>query len=401
MVMKFEALRARYGDSLFLTFPRQNERPLRLLVDGGPGNVFQTSIRERLDQEQRAFPAEKPLMLDAVMISHVDEDHILGILDMFEALQDAEERRAPWPWKPRWLLHNSLDSLLGEGDGGAARAIGGTTVLASLGTVGPLALPDNREPDHVAQFVLASYGQGSRLSSKAAALKITRNPPDQSVIMTNQEDPRILQIGDARLTVLGPRQAQVDRLRTEWAKWKLAHDKKHEATQSLATTLDTSIPNLSSIVCLVEQGGKRVLITGDARGDHIIKTMEEGGLMPARTGTYHVDILKLPHHGSIRNAPRNFFTRITADHYVASGDGTYGNPDRATLLEIEKARPEGGYTVHLTYDAASCDVTHKAWLAARSNPPFKDGRDSIADVIARWRAEGKIAVKEGTVSIDL
>jgi hypothetical protein len=399
MAIRFEALQARYGDSLLLSFPRDHDRPLRLLVDGGPAGVFMTSLKKRLDDEVLAS-GEKPLQLDAVMISHVDEDHILGILDLFGALQDAEERHAPWPWKPRWLLHNSLDSLLAEGDGGLARAVSGTTVLASLGGGGTLPLPEGVEVDHVTGMVLASYSQGSQLATRAAALRIVRNPPDQSVIMATPAAPRVLQIGDATLTVVGPRQPEVDKLRKAWAAWKLKQDKKPAATQSLAMTLDTSVPNLSRIVCLVERGGKRILITGDARGDHIVKTLEESGLKEAGK-PFHVDILKLPHHGSIRNAPPKFFRKFVADHYVASGDGTYGNPDRATLLMLAADRPAGGYTMHLTYDAASCDATHRAWRQGRAMPPFVDGIDSIADVIADWRAKGKIAVQEGPVSIDL
>jgi hypothetical protein len=399
MAIRFEALQARYGDSLLLSFPRANERPLRLLVDGGPAGVFTTSLKKRLEEEVQAS-GEKPLQLDAVMISHVDEDHILGILDLFGALQDAEERHAPWPWRPKWLLHNSLDSLLAEGDGGVARNLSGTTVLASLAGGGAIALLGGAAVDHVTEKVLASYSQGSQLATRAAALGIVRNPPNQSVIMANPSAPRILQIGDATLTIVGPRQPEVDKLRTAWAAWKRKQDKKPKAIQNLATTLDTSVPNLSSIVCLVERGGKRILITGDARGDHIIKTLEESGLKQAGK-PFKADILKLPHHGSIRNAPPKFFQKIVADHYVASGDGTYGNPDRATLLMLASDRPAGGYTVHLTYDAASCDATHKAWRQGRAMPPFAEGTDSIADVIADWRSKGKITVQEGPVVIDL
>ena len=45
-------------------------------------------------------------------------------------------------------------------------------------------------------------------------------------------------------------------------------------------------------------------------------------------GTMHVDLLKVPHHGSANNLDDDFFERITADHYVFSGDGEHGNPER-------------------------------------------------------------------------
>jgi hypothetical protein len=396
--MRFEALQARYGDCLLLSF-RGSDRPIRLLVDGGPGNVFKPFLEPRLEEERKARPDEKPLVLDAVMVSHIDEDHILGILELLGALQDADARRAPWPWKPRWLLHNSFDALAGEGEGGSARRAGGATVLAGLGQA--LELPGGKTADEGARKVLQSYPQGSKLSSLAAALRIARNPPDQSVLMFDGVKPRRLAMGDATLTVVGPLKEEVDKLRAKWLEWQAKKDKQKKPEASLAAYLDRSVPNLASIVALVEEKGKRILLTGDARGDKVLRGLELAKLLPAAgKGAMQVDILKLPHHGSVRNLDHDFFERIHADHYVASGDGTHGNPDREMFEMIEKARPEGGCTIHITYPAAQCDTTHEAWLRARSKD-FDPKKHAIAPVVDRLRAAGKIAVKEGPVAIDL
>ena len=99
---------------------------------------------------------------------------------------------------------------------------------------------------------------------------------------------------------------------------------------------------------IAEAGGKRILLTGDARGDKIIQGLElVGALKPQET--MHVDVLKMPHHGSDRNMETSFLERIIADHYVFSGDGEYGNPERATLEMLLKARGDANYTIHLTY----------------------------------------------------
>jgi hypothetical protein len=390
-LMRFEALPARYGDCLFLTFPG-TDRPLRLMIDGGPSGVFRTSLKKRLDEEVAAFPTEKPLNIDAVMVSHIDEDHILGILDFFATIQDADQRHAPRPYQPRWLLHNSFDGLLGEGEGGAARSLGAPTVLAGMGP--ELALFES-EASQTARLVLQSYGQGSKLASVAGALRVVRNPPDQRLLTLDPAQPRVLQIGDAKLTVVGPLQQEIDDLRREWLAWKA----KQTGTAALATTLDTSVPNLSSIVVLLECNGRKLLLTGDARGDKIVEGLEKAGLL-APGGTLEVDLLKLPHHGSIRNVTPGLLERVRADHYVASGDGTYGNPDRATVELIEQVRPEGGYTVHLTYDAASCDATHEAWRKGRKGGDYDAARDSIAAVVKRWRETTQIKVEEGPVRLD-
>jgi beta-lactamase superfamily II metal-dependent hydrolase len=54
----------------------------------------------------------------------------------------------------------------------------------------------------------------------------------------------------------------------------------------------------------------------------------------AKKGKLHVDVLKVQHHGSDRNTTRAFFDAITADTYVISANGKYGNPDFDTLKWI-------------------------------------------------------------------
>ena len=63
--------------------------------------------------------------------------------------------------------------------------------------------------------------------------------------------------------------------------------------------MDKSVFNLSSIVVLADSGGRRMLLTGDARGDHVLDGIEAAGLF--KDDRLHVDLLKLPHHGSDRN----------------------------------------------------------------------------------------------------
>jgi hypothetical protein len=92
-----------------------------------------------------------------------------------------------------------------------------------------------------------------------------------------------------------------------------------------------------------------MLLTGDARGDDLLEGLEAAGLM--QNGTCHVDVLKLPHHGSNRNVDRRFFQQVTAEHYVVSSNGDkFDNPDQDTLESLVAARKGGGpFTVYLTY----------------------------------------------------
>ena len=51
-------------------------------------------------------------------------------------------------------------------------------------------------------------------------------------------------------------------------------------------------------------------------------------------GKLHVDILKVPHHGSERNVSEQFFNTVTADVYIISANGRDDNPSFLTLKWI-------------------------------------------------------------------
>ena len=91
---------------------------------------------------------------------------------------------------------------------------------------------------------------------------------------------------------------------------------------------------------------KTILLTGDGRGDHLLQGLQQAGLLDAQ-GKIHVNILKLPHHGSDRNATRGFFRKVTAGQYIISANGLYGNPDLATLIWIVEAAREQGRSIEI------------------------------------------------------
>jgi len=154
--------------------------------------------------------------------------------------------------------------------------------------------------------------------------------------------------------VVSPSERRIAVLRRKWSEWQRRHSAK-PAEALTAAYADRSVYNLSSIVVLVQYGGRSILLTGDARGDDVLQGLETEGLL--REKPYRVDVLKLPHHGSTNNVTPEFFEQIVADHYVVSGDQkTFPNPQRQTFEWIKAARekilPGQRYDVWLTYD---CD----------------------------------------------
>lgn len=88
---------------------------------------------------------------------------------------------------------------------------------------------------------------------------------------------------------------------------------------------------------LVEADGRSVLLTGDGLQDDLLKGLEQTGVIGAGEGL-HVDVLKIPHHGSEHNMDATMFRRITADHYVIGADGAHDNPDLAIIDVMLQSR---------------------------------------------------------------
>lgn len=389
--LHFEALPAKHGDCLFLTFKQAGDRPTRILVDGGPPGVFKSALKVRLEEERQAFDDETPLRLDAVMVSHIDRDHIAGVKELFRAMLDADNNSAPRPYKPGCLLHNGFDDLAGQGNGTAARVMGGPAAMASFGTAGMLDI--GREPNPTSVAVLQSYQEAVDLAALAGRLSVPRNPSDRSLLTGKAKGKlRILTFGGVKMTIVGPLQEDVDAFQAEWA--KEAPDKVSKDLKGLVSYADNSLPNLASIVALVEFKGKTILLTGDARGDRVLAGLEHAGIIK-KGGKLTVDILKIPHHGSERDLMQDFFERIVAKDYVVSANGNFGNPDRASLEWFEAGTGSRKVRLHMTTDAATCDEGHRKYKSGN----FDAATEGIETLLAGWPK--RITVRTGPVSIRL
>lgn len=147
------------------------------------------------------------------------------------------------------------------------------------------------------------------------------------------------------VTVVAPDHKALDKLAEKWRE-AVARD---EPAVIAAAYADRTVPNLSSIALHFRRGARTALVTGDARGDHVLAGLERAGLAPAE-GPLDVDVFKLPHHGSPNNAAPSLFERVHADHYVVSADGIkHHHPGETTLEWLVASRaPSDQYIIHLT-----------------------------------------------------
>lgn len=371
MFFTLDVRRARKGDCLILHYGSKAD-PGLALIDGGPSSVYKPHLKPRLEQirKARGLDSDASLPVDMLMVSHIDDDHIKGVLDLTKELLDSKAAQQPLALRIKGVWHNTFDDIIGNSPRELTAAVTAQFGAASLS--GEVDV-DGLDPDTAK--VLASVSQGFRLRDDTRGLKLRINPEFAGKLVLAKKKGKKIDMGKGlKFTVIGPMNDEVLALQK-------AHDeflKKQEKTEAaLAAFTDTSVANLSSLVVLAEVGKKRILLTGDARGDKILQGLELVGLLKKDDkSTIHVDILKAPHHGSDRNIDPIFFRRITADHYVFSGNGEHGNPERETLQMLLDERGDEDFTIHLTYPIEQIDAERKK-EAKKKGKPWSPKKQSL------------------------
>lgn len=326
-MFKIRIVQADYGDCLILEYGTAST-PRFLLIDGGPENVFANHLRAEL-----AAIGAAGHRLDLVAISHVDTDHITGLLDLLAELRDQRVNGRPELVGIDALWHNSF-----------ARAIDTTNEIVpqlnALAALNQMAAPQ-------AGASILGIGEGNRVRQMAIQLTIPMNSGFAGDVICVDDAPEPVSLGNLRLTIVGPTRANLQELRLKWLDWldRFGPDIA-SGNPSLMANADKSVPNLSSLMFLAEANERTALFTGDGRSDHLLDGLEASGLVSSG-GTLHLDVLKVMHHGSDRNATRTFFRRITADTYIVSANGNPDNPDLSTLIWIVETAREQGRAIHL------------------------------------------------------
>jgi len=393
--MKLNVFQSGSGDCLLLS----SDDSHHILIDGGFGKNYTDNVRDHLHGITGGT-------LDLVCLSHIDSDHISGILKM---LDDEVE------WRVFKNHENDPPGTSNFAQPGFVRPpkiekfwyngfrdfVDDTTeveeVLLFNARAFGFAEIDLGQATHM-QFLATGVKQGLQLQNRISPsqLGIPHNPESQGRPLLVKDATTRHAVGGMQLTVLGPFKQDLERLREDWNKYVkdnqaaiLEVQKDAETDRELLGLSDAEVarrllrayalsqtrgdvtpPNLASIVFLAEEGNQKVLMTGDARDDEILTGLEHTGHLDNH-GRLHVDILKIQHHGSINNVNPAFCKKVTADHYVICGGsgGTHKNPDTEVLQFILDSRM-GGAEHKSTHPRADDDFT--LWFSSNA----KDGSAS-------------------------
>lgn len=388
--MKLKVFHASDGDCLLLT----SSDGRHALIDGGRGDTFQKQTWPALQALAKADEA-----IDLVVVSHIDADHISGILWLMKAVAkwavydyqttdgDNPDFRKPAiarPPKIERLWHNSWRAQLGELAG---------PIQAYVSRVGDglqtSAFDRSTAPDAALEMIDALGGLAESIPDGVDLLRIvdnetpvSRNAPFKDLVLL-QNPPHVEKLGKTSLTVIGPATKHLKKLRDEWREWLDTTEGRRaaredvptrrdaqgpalgvggsdfvearaaeraegeqlvasliEAAEIIATTDASKVtpPNRASITLLAEENKRTCLLTGDAAEEEIIEGLEAAGRIV--DGRFWCNVVKVQHHGSEYNLSEEFAGTVLADQYVFCADGAHGNPDPSVVKTLIETRLE-------------------------------------------------------------
>jgi len=317
MVFRIELLPAGKGDCIWVEYGPKGKTK-SVLIDGGMPSTS-AALLERIKKEGKKH------VFELIVVTHVDEDHIGGVL---EAVADNNDEM----FRSEDFWFNSFDHLLaasapmgpGQGDD-LTKSLASAVEAGRLRwnhafAAGPIVVPDS------GPLPVVTLGGGARLTILSPTPAKAATMHKRWVKVTENGRRRLGRDGLAALdeanSALGP--AAPPKLN---AKSKL----ETLAARQDSGVSDPSPANGSSIAFLFEYDGKSVLFGADAHHGVLCDSLDR--LSPEHA--LSVDAFKLPHHGSNNNVSTNLINSLCCPLYLVSTNGDdHGHPNANAIATV-------------------------------------------------------------------
>jgi hypothetical protein len=353
--VEVELFPAGHGDSILVRC-RTEGGPFNILIDGGVRATYAEHLASRFAEMSAGGE-----QLDLVIVTHIDTDHIGGILELCKANGPSA---SPAVIKVGEIWHNGYRHLGLEGRN--ATELEKQAVLSQIPSLGDSrGIEENisvREAQTLASLITKNGYRWNQAFEGKAVLAGTR---------------AVLRPG-ATLTILSPRAEELGKLARLWkrglatkgvhqavvcAEFEAAFELEMpqisdaESTEEAPISFsdsdevpdpstfreDTSAINGSSIAFLLEFAGKRLLFLADALPSVIVDELRK---RPDAGQPDEVDLVKVSHHGSRHNTSPQLLEVVTSRIYVISTDGTkHDHPHAEALLRIAGSTGPGSSLV--------------------------------------------------------
>lgn len=380
-MLKIKMYAANDGDAFLL-----HSTDTHILIDGGYASTFNREIAKDL----RILASENK-QLDLVIVTHIDADHIGGLVRLLSE-NGAAAKPNLIPVKQIW--HNSLRSLTTR----CCYEIPSEQypLLRAINQRGHPSEMVNINSEADAEKISAK--QGSTLARLIFEGGYFWNGGN-GVIPVIKGYCHHFEASADRISVLTPSEIQLNKLLGFWKKYlyragfrvpsdsgeliddafefTLEHieDEANVSVSRISSTekqsleeiyiADTSPTNGSSISAVFEVGGKRLLMLADAWAEDVIQSLQE---MEAKGVSMFFDAIKISHHGSYRNTSPELLKMIDAPIYFISTDGSkHVHPDDAVLNAIVDRPSEFTRTLYFNYSTPASRKLHSYRAKTKTN----------------------------------
>ena len=305
-MLELELLPAGCGDCLWLEYGKPGDSHI-VLIDGGVKNTaerLEARIQEAI--KERQTPS---LHIDLLVVTHIDNDHIEGILKLLE------EAKLPLTFGDIWFNGNR-----------------------QLAKLPPLTEEEQRrdllggENESMFRADLLGLKEGDRLSQllsdPARHLPWNQGFEGKEIaILSGRPLPVKPLPGGMNLTLLGPPLKRLRRLAADWQKVLGDFERGLPETADIRSDLlgkgdtwpptwrdeerfDERTANGSSISLWAEYEGQALLLTGDAFAEDVTAALGRLQMDRETKKRLPLSAFKLPHHGSAQNLSRDLLDRI-------------------------------------------------------------------------------------------
>ena len=328
-----EMLPAQKGDCLWIEY---GDPPAvhRMIIDGGTSPTFREAMKDRIENL-----SSDQLQFDLLIVTHVDIDHIGGVLKLLE-----EHRGLGIEFDDVWFnafvdpadLPSAGDELLGYIEGEIL-----TEQLRSSGW------PWNEAFDGKAVCVPDGGATlpSCRLRGGMTLTLLSPTPRELGLLRRNWDQV----VRDAGLVPGVPGDPLAEMAHRRGIKLAdedllLGADVPGDSTIDVEALADSpfvpdrSVPNASSIAVVAEFEGKRCLLAGDAYSPVMEASLERWN-KDAHTDPLALDALKMPHHGSGGNITNGLLGMVSCSRYLFSTNGANfgaspGHPDEEAVARV-------------------------------------------------------------------
>src|SRR5215208_1306197 len=218
--MKLQVFQSDEGDCLLVT----GKDGRRILCDGGMAAAFRTHVAANIAK------IPKTEKIDVVYVSHIDSDHISGILEMMNNAvawkvhdyqkknvdPDHEEPEVPRPPKIANIWHNAFHDQVGDNTGEIEDMLAASALVLSGSN-----LPDRKEQAKINQNLATSTREAILLTRRVGdgQLGIPVNKPAAGKLMLVRDSKKAIQLGGMSMFIIGPFDEDLKKLRKEWNAW--------------------------------------------------------------------------------------------------------------------------------------------------------------------------------------